>query len=45
VFQRIADGLRDTWAAARTDERIPHGLIDRMRPVWESGMAFAAGRG
>jgi len=45
VFQRIADGLRDTWAAARTDERIPHGLIDRMRPVWESGMACAAGRG
>lgn len=41
VFARIADSLQVTLAAARTDERIPEELIQRLWPVWEAGIAFA----
>ncbi|MGY0634045.1 type II toxin-antitoxin system HipA family toxin [Luteimonas sp. A478] len=42
VFQRIADSLHATLASAQADERIPHDLVERLRPVWEAGMVFAA---
>lgn len=41
VFARIADSLLATLEAAAGDDRIPHGLLQSLRPVWEAGMAFA----
>lgn len=45
VLGRIAGSLHDTLAAAQADERMPGALIERMRPVWEAGMAFASDSG
>jgi serine/threonine-protein kinase HipA len=38
VLQRIATALRETLAAARTDERIPRELLSSMVKAWEPGM-------
>lgn len=38
VLQRIATALRETLAAARTDERIPRELLTSMAKAWEPGI-------
>ncbi|MDP1898931.1 MAG: type II toxin-antitoxin system HipA family toxin [Rubrivivax sp.] len=41
VLQRIASAMHETLQAARTDERIPKGLLASMADVWEQGMVYA----
>ncbi len=41
VLQRIAQAMRDTLRQARSDQRIPGGLLNDMRTAWESGLAYA----
>lgn len=41
ILQRLADGMLATLQAAAIDDRIPGDLLQRMRPVWESGMDYA----
>ena len=42
VLTRIAQGMADTLQDARSDDRIPAGLLQKMQEVWRSGMGYAA---
>lgn len=41
VLERIAQAMKQTMEAARTDPRIPKHLLAQMTPAWESGCAYA----
>ena len=45
IYRYQRSPLHATLASAQADERIPKGLVERQRPVWEAGMAFARHRG
>jgi serine/threonine-protein kinase HipA len=42
TLQAIAEAMRATLQAARTDERVPAELLARMQGVWEEGLGYAA---
>jgi serine/threonine-protein kinase HipA len=42
VLARIAQAMDETLVAARSDLRIPAGLLASMKEVWERGCAYAA---
>ena len=42
TIDRLAQAMHATLQAAQSDERIPAKLLDRLQPVWEDGMAYAA---
>ena len=41
VLDRIAQGMAETLQLARTDERIPTGLLEKMGEVWRAGIGYA----
>jgi serine/threonine-protein kinase HipA len=41
VLDRIAQGMTETLAQARSDERIPAALLDELKPVWGAGLSYA----
>jgi serine/threonine-protein kinase HipA len=41
VIERIADAMRSTLHAARSDGRIPGELLGQMSEMWKSGLAYA----
>lgn len=41
VLQAIAQGMSETLQAAQADERLPAGMVHKMRAVWEEGMLLA----
>lgn len=45
VIERLADAMAGMLRQARTDTRIPPGLLSRMEDAWQAGLAHAAGRG
>lgn len=42
VLRRLAQGMQQALQEARSDERIPHGLLASMREAWEAGLAYGA---
>lgn len=44
VLARIAEGMQKTLGHARGDQRIPKGLLEKMRDVWTDGMTYAKAR-
>jgi serine/threonine-protein kinase HipA len=41
VLQRIAQGLTETLQAARSDPRVPPGLLAPLQAAWEEGLGYA----
>lgn len=41
ALQRIAQAMSEVLEQARKDERIPRQTLEKMRGVWESGLAYA----
>lgn len=44
VLARIAEGMRKTLDQAGSDQRIPKGLLEKMRDTWTDGMTYATSR-
>jgi serine/threonine-protein kinase HipA len=44
VLARIAEGMRKTLYQAGSDQRIPKGLLEKMRDTWADGMTYATSR-
>lgn len=40
-LERIAQAMADTLHDAASDPRIPAGLLELLRPVWENGIRYA----
>ena len=41
VLQRLAEGMQQALQEAKSDDRIPAGLLSRMQAAWLSGLAYA----
>jgi serine/threonine-protein kinase HipA len=42
VLEAIAQAMPETLRQARSDERVPHALLEKMRAAWDEGLSLAS---